>query len=123
MCFVVYYELYKNPFVSSPRPMRIECEIARIAGLRVDAVPYPVLSLHPDARRKQARIWCSDRPAEIYLAAMLDPGSRRGLLAGLAEDCPTPVESNLRPGRATGVRDADADRAERRAPRRVAHGG
>jgi len=105
MCFVVYYELYKNPLVSSPRPMRLECEIARIAGLRVDAVPYPVLSLHPDAGRKQARIWCSDRPAEICLAAMTDSGSGHELRAGLGGlSHPDGIEPAL--GRDRGARSA-----------------
>ena len=89
--------------IDCPFCIRLERELARIEGLRVDVLLYPVAELHPDAARKSAQIWCSKNPSRMYLTAMLDPASRPELLAGLPDGCPTPIDANMTLGRRLGV--------------------
>jgi thiol:disulfide interchange protein DsbC len=92
--------MYVFSDVDCPFCTRLEQTIQEMDNVTVYNFMYPIDSLHPQAHKKQAGIWC----AKDRLAAWQDGVLRKKFDAAAKTDCKNPVEETKALGAKLGVR-------------------
>jgi thiol:disulfide interchange protein DsbC len=92
--------MYVFSDVDCPFCTRLEQTIQDMDNVTVYNFMYPIDSLHPQAHKKQAGIWC----AKDRLAAWQDGVLRKKFDANAKTDCANPVEATKALGAKLGVR-------------------
>lgn len=80
-----------------PYCKRLEAELAKLNDVTIYTFLYPLVGLHPDARRKAEAIWCATDRAKAWQTFMS---------SGTLPDhtaCDNPIERNLRLGESLGI--------------------
>lgn len=90
-------KLYVFSDPQCPFCQQIESELAKLKDATVYLFPFPIASLHPEAKQISQNIWCSVNPAKAwrdYVIAHTSPAQAT---------CPNPIERNLALGQEIGV--------------------
>lgn len=95
-----------------PYCKQLEADMAKFKDTKVVLIPYPLESLHPQAKAKAAAILCQDDKAQAWRKSLLSGATYAG-----GERCMAKVEKNIELGRSLGINatptifNADGERA------------
>jgi thiol:disulfide interchange protein DsbC len=77
---------------------QLEKELTRLDNVTIYTFLYPLVGLHPDAKRKAETIWCAKDRAKAW-----DDFMATGKLPDDVNKCDNPVERNIRLGGSLGL--------------------